>query len=483
MMKSGREYSRAYGVDLDERRLQVTIAERTRAGVTARTVVDQALGAGVLEDPAQLTSLQADLLAGTATLCAALPTANGFTRWLHTPFASRRKAVRVLPALLDIQLPFPLERCTYRFPCVEASPETGHVRGLAVAARETDMEARVARLRDLGLDPLMVEHEALALWRQHNREQPPADDGVRVLAMLGASRSALVLGKGDRFEAAFALAVGAEDLGHDAASGGSDAGGAMAQFVRRARHVLQAHAPAGGQRVDWTWTGPGAEQPRVPDHLQKSLQDQGKIDFRGGREPATFLARALATGALDQTAEPGNLRTGSLEHPASANRRQRQFLRSAAAGVVAGVLLCGVALAGPWLMNHYDTRLQARITEEAKALTGMRVVPRGQELHVVEQKLAQRREQAEVILRAVEPAASSVMEHAVTRAARSGVTLSGVTARPGFFSVKGAAPDATQAAAFEEAMQIEGFGTHLETDPAAEGDGLLFVLKGEVRDD
>ena len=482
MMKFGREFSRAYGVDLDDARLQVVVAERGRAGPSVRTVLDQAPGPGGLDEPGCLSSVQADLLAGTATLCAALPTGSGFLRWLETPFDSRRKAERVLPALLDIQLPFPLDRCVYRFPRVEAAPRSGRFRALAVAARTGDLEDRIGRLSGLGLDPISVEHEALALWRQHRREQRHAEPGAWVLAYVGASRSALVLGQGDHLQAAFPLAAGADALRHGSGDREGGFGGAHASFLQRARHVLQAHVLGDTGPVQWTWAGPGAEEAAVRAKLEEGLRDRGNTTFSVAHDPASYLARALANDALDGSALPGDLRTGPLEHPMQAQRRHTRLLRVAALGAAAGVLLCALALAGPWLLDRVDARFQAEITRQAKVLTGMRAVPRGQELLVVEQKLAQRTRQADIVRRAAEPVASGIVDRAVRQAAAGAVTLTGVTARPGFFSIKGTAADRERAGAFGDALQVEGFGTTLETEPEP-GGGVQFVLKGEARSD
>lgn len=479
MTKPGREYSRAYGVAIDGDHLLVVAAERTRAGVSIRTVLEQRLGPGGLDDPGRLAPVQADLLAGSAALSAAIPTGSSFTRWLETPFGSRRKALRVLPALLDIQLPFPLENCVYRFPCIEGSRAGGRVRALAVAARIPDIEEQIGRLKTLGLDPLIVEHEALAVWNLYRREYPSKATDLEVVAHLGTSRSALVLGTGDGLAAAFPLGPGVEALKQDAGNGDGTPGSAVSAFRRRVRHILRANVPDEARATRWTWTGAGADEAALTRALEAALHDEPGITFETAREPQTFLARALATDALEGSAAAGNLRSGPLEHAACAVRRGAHLRRAATSGIIAGALLCGIGLAGPWLLAHRDRQLQDEITRQAKTLTGMRAVPRGQELLIVEQKLADRRQREATILRAGSLGASHIMADAVARAGPAGVTLTGVTARPGFFSVKGVAPDRGRAQEFADELRGGGFTTALELENGADGERVVFVVKGE----
>jgi hypothetical protein len=470
MKKPGREFSRAYGVTVDEGDLRIAVAERSRGGATTRSLVAVSLGAAGLDDPARLSPIQADLLAGTATLAAALPAGQGFTRWLETPFGSRRKAERVLPALLDIQLPFPLEACAHRFPTVRKSPDGSRVRALAVAARHQDLARHLDRLRALGLDPPLVEHEALALWSQQLREQTDKVSGVRVIAYLGTGRAALVLGKDEDLVAAFALGQGVHALEEEAN---------RPAFLRRIRHILQAHVPQGAAGVRWTWAGPGAERTPLVRAVEAALGEEVDATFDTAPDPGSFLARGLAADALDGTAARGNLRTGALEHPASTGQRQGQLRRTAVSGVLAGTLLCAIGLAGPAMLAHKERQLQGQISQQAKDLTGMRIVPRGQELVIVEQRLDERRRREAMILRAGKPTASRVVAQAVAQAGPAGVTLTRITANTDFFSIVGAAEDRGRAEQFAERLGDKYRAPRLEIEETG-GDGVRFVVKGEA---
>ena len=105
------------------------------------------------------------------------------TLWLNSPLASRAKAEKVLPALLDIQLPFPVEDCLYRFVEFRRTPE-GTVSALVCAARREAIQACLERYQAQGTDPMLLDHEGLALWTQSLVEWPAEPRRYRVLICL-----------------------------------------------------------------------------------------------------------------------------------------------------------------------------------------------------------------------------------------------------------------------------------------------------------
>ena len=142
-------------------------------------------------------------------LAAALPVHSCFLRRLRAPFASVAKAEKVWPALLDVQLPFPLESAVCRF-LTPTRTADGQVEVLAVAARREDVEAWRAPLAQAGLFPWWADHEGLALWGQSVLEQPA--QGWRLVCYIGEERVALVWGRGPDVRAASGLRLGAREL-------------------------------------------------------------------------------------------------------------------------------------------------------------------------------------------------------------------------------------------------------------------------------
>jgi len=140
----------AYGIDdLDPGVVTVARVDLVRGRVASRRV--------------ELDAVPAQARAGVRGGCyAAVPVRQSFSHELTAPFSRRSKAVRVLPTLLDLQLPFALDDCLYTF--AELKAESGSVRALAVGARTAEIERRLGDLVEKGIDPLALDHEGLALW-------------------------------------------------------------------------------------------------------------------------------------------------------------------------------------------------------------------------------------------------------------------------------------------------------------------------------
>jgi Tfp pilus assembly PilM family ATPase len=138
----------------------------------------------------------------------ALPVRESLTRWVEVPFRNAGKAERVLAAALDIQLPFALEDCAYTFLEIRRAVGRDATRALAVAAREADVARRVDEMKARGVDPVVLDHEGLALWSQALRELPArAADGnrPRIVVYAGTDRSAIVVGLGEEYLGAYGL--------------------------------------------------------------------------------------------------------------------------------------------------------------------------------------------------------------------------------------------------------------------------------------
>ena len=291
----------AYGADLGRQRLVLVRAERG-GGLTT-----------LWNGPAEAAQLKAAGLeiatagaAGRALLAAALPATEAFARWIETPLVAADKALKVLPALLDVQLPFPLETCLYDFSKLRAGAAQ-NFRALACAARRTDIEARLAQVGALGLEPALLTHEGLALWRQAQAEIPLAPATLRVVAYLGDGRTTLAVGsgaQGGELISLHGIRLGADELAPPDAP-------AVRQWTGRVSQLLRA-LPAGtaGEAVQWLWCGPGAELARP---LEAALAQGDRVRFKTLSEPALFLARALALAALAGESD-GQLRNGDLTH-------------------------------------------------------------------------------------------------------------------------------------------------------------------------
>ena len=305
----------SYGIDFSAGHLTVVKCVRARKSTVHSPQLDQdaaALPEGLRGE------MDAAAAAGHAIVATGMPVHETVTRWLETPISSAAKARKVLPSLLDIQLPFPLESCLYDFIEFRRGAERG-IDALAVAARTQDVVARLGACRGAGFDPARLDHEGLALWSQSIREMPAERNAVRLVVYLGHDRTALVLGQGETFQAAHSIRVGIRDL----FPAGADADpNRLRSFAARVQQILhsQTTEPDHGN-LQWVWTGLGAARPDALKALQSALSGQGVSRHLAHREPATFLARALGERALEPGPLPCNFRTGALAHPLEARQR------------------------------------------------------------------------------------------------------------------------------------------------------------------
>ncbi len=261
----------------------------------------------------------------TAVACGMVPGA-AMAVWLTAPLVSPSKTVRVLPTLLDMALPFPLEECISTFSPPECRlPEDGGEPGmtaLAVAARKQDVERRLAELAAAGMDPHVLDHEGLALWTQALRELPPEPgEGPRVVMMVRPTSVLTAVGAGGRFHSAHRSAM-------------AD----IAGLERTLR--IQVHAVAGAhalpEMVKWIWAGDPDAWAAVRPRLEAALPGVSS----SVEAPDLFLARALAIRALTRGPLRCNLRTGTFTHPQSVRQTAHVLYRRAAVlGGLAGVLL------------------------------------------------------------------------------------------------------------------------------------------------
>lgn len=286
-------------------------------------------------------------MAGTLPVAAGLSTRECLARWIEVPLAQRAKARRVLPSLLDVDLPFPLESCEWGLAALDRTAAKT-CRGLAVAARREDLVRRIQDLQAAGLDPDILDSEALAIWTQA-RQECGVPGAWRIVAQAGADRLTCVVGRNENWVAAFSTL--------------QPQSGALVNWLKS---VLPDPADA----LEWIWAGGGLRDPAGVGRCRGDLEARFSGLSREVERPEYFLARALAFRALSPAALPCNLRSGELT---SARHRRRHALRALRGwltlGLAAGLL---VGLNGAWRheIEAANAALQSRIIREAGALAG-----------------------------------------------------------------------------------------------------------------
>lgn len=354
----------AYGIDATDRHVVVV-----RAGGHGR--FETLAGAGSPGVPEALRRRIAEEVAsGRAASAAALACHESVMRRLHAPFARPDRALKVLPSLLDVQLPFALEHCCHVFTGLApaAGPST---RALALAARREDVQHAIQRLGSAGLDPVFLDHEGLALWRMAGDGMPPGGADGAVVVHLGPAHLTVAYGRGDELFGA-----------HSSRLSGTEA--PVAELAARIQSWLRAQTSlAVTPQTAWIFAGSGAADAARVDGLRAQL---GCAGGTVAADPATFLARALAARALRGDAFSCNLRTGDLEHPQSRRGGRARERRAEVAALAAAIALLGVNAAVLLALSRRTDGIQRRIQQVAVELSGA-PAPKGQEVLVVRRAL------------------------------------------------------------------------------------------------
>ncbi len=447
-----------YGIDVSGSRVVVVRSMRSGKDITHETRFSGA--PGDVDTVAQ--NIRGEVDENRAAVAAALPVQDSTTRWLSTPFPSVQKARKVLPSILDVQLPFPLEHCVYGFPALEAS-ENGTIRALAVVGRVTDVEQRLEQLQGVGFDPVILDHEGLALWTQGQIEMPAAPDTLRVIAYAGYDRTVLVIGRGSEYRGSYGSRYGWSPV-LDARI--SDEVPGVTDLLARIRLVLRTHVTAVAEQgaIDWVWVGPGAEAGSAIQHVEERLSLPRK--GRTAQEPSTFLCRALCTRALQDGLMRWNFRLDTRSHSQFRAWVYARCKRVAVTYLVAGLLLCALNIG--WLAHlHYrDARAQSRLEEQARAIAGSERLVRGQEMLVAERAKTEQDALSAPFRKALDPRLTTLLHEVLRTTRETGLAIESLSLREGEIWIRGFTDDWDRVDLFSERFQMPGWEVSVDRQDA-----------------
>jgi hypothetical protein len=408
-------------------------------------------------------------LQGDIPCVVSLAPRESFTRWLEAPFAGLGKAARVFPSLLDIQLPFALEECVYCL--LDTQRRAGRtVRALAAGAREETLGSRIEAMQGLGLDPVVIDHEGLALWTQSLREIPPAggDAATRVVVNLGGAHTTLAIGEGGEFARAHSLRV------PDATRIGRLVRAHFDCSTRASRGDASASQQSGA--IEWLWAGPGTSDSTAA--LQEELQRDWRGRHRTHLEPNTFLARALATRALIPGPLRCDLRTGVLRHPTVAARQGKRATRLALLFLASGLVLCSGNLLLQQRIGASRAGMQRAFHAKASRLAGASLgEARGEQaVRIVATSLADRKARLRPFLDAFEPSLTGILSGAMRIGKRHGLSYEALLLDRDMVDIRGAAPTWTSCDELTGFLRQAGYTVKLSREEALVNDTVPFAI-------
>lgn len=454
----------AYGLDASGGRV-LLVRHARRGGGEVR--LDAAADAE--EAVRALRAVSREVQRGEAVLAVAAPAVQTVVRRLRAPFASLRKAARVWPSLLDVELPFPVEGAVCHFGAPQA--ENGGTVTVAAALRASDLAAFDAACLAAGIDATHCDAEALALWDQFSVEVPPARaDASRALVWLGADHTLIVRGRGKTLLAVHVLRATAL---------GSAGSSFDVLWASRMRPILSVHAgETGGADLAVWWAGPGAEEESRVVRLRQALPAEQALRHEILRQPGSFLARALARRALEGTG--ANFKAGDRAHPAWVRALARRRISSCLGLAALAVLVLGLNTAEFRLRRQHREQVQRELTAAAEALVGAGV-PRGLESLMAERALPERDTATQAVRTAMDPVG---MEGHWTgwlgEFAALGIEIARMSMMPATVSVEGTAPGIQAIEGLAGRLQAQGWRVQSESPGVTAEGRTRFILKGTV---
>ena len=386
-------------------------------------------------------ALAARLADGARCAAAAAP-ASCLLFTLQPPDLPESKLVRILPSLLDVQLPLPLSECQHAF-TREGKACRAH------AIRQSDLARQLDTLRQAGCDPARIVPPAAAAWSRDLVEFPPqADDEPRALFLCGSAQTLLATGRGRALERQTVFKTDA------------------AEFPKRLRLSFS------GIPENLVCIVAGAGHALASQALRDATSG-GATRLETARSPEFLLARALAADAAREGRwNDANLRTGAFAHPSVTRRQSRPIFRLAAAlGVCSALLL---PLAGLILARaQTEARTAERAFESAvDNLAGYDVKTKG-ERAVQDARAGLAAQFDAVIVDYRDSVVSSRLARLAEPAAQAGVTLHHLALDGRTLTASGTAASVDKAEEFIRLLGDAGFRAVLSEAPKAGPDGSV----------
>ncbi len=349
---------------------------------------------------------------------------DSLTRRLEAPFSSRKKTLRVLPTLLDIQLPFSIEDCQYEFLDYRKT-DSGTMEALAVAATKDNISSKIVSIKEAGFDPEIIDIEGLAAWSQilHETasESSAADEQMRVVLILEGDLSSLTIGRGQSFLNSYGL---------------------RAYDTKRVLRLVKAYQAAQDEKVLWFLAGTGAEEIDLVSQWKNELSKHSYQDVDIVKDPSLFLARALAIRTLSAEPLRCNLRGGELTHSRIAEHSHGMQIKFALLLLVTGILLSAGNVFMQRDISARQTSVNKRVKASVDSLAGYHVTAMGAHaLSVVKNSIAARKSDLKPFLQAFEPSLLKIIADIADVAKRNDLRLETISLNYDKVSVSGSSAE------------------------------------------
>ena len=382
-------------------------------------------------------------LADGARCAAACPSRIVFTARLDVPAASRkgRHAAQVVESLLDTKLAFPVDDSRYAVDFDATYLGAPTLSATAYVVRRNELADRLAKLRDVGIDPEYIAPESLALWRRYSAEHPATNaDAPCALVRAGGDSWTLVAGSGTRPATSMSFAAG------DGAT------------VRRTLGIMFPSCPV--ERMRWFLCGPADSIGSDWEKFRKSANLPESAIPTIPEAPEEYLAGALAMEALAGIFA-SNLRPTDDPPPAVARRAKRRVVAVRTAICTVCALLVAFDVAAALAARSAARHGSETLRDAASRLAGREMHQRGPALAVAARQELDERLNPEIEAWTARNALADAAE-ALRVASLRDVSVHSVRIEGGKLTVAGTAATGADIDAVELALRNRGLAVRLE---------------------
>lgn len=424
-----------------------------------RAVKSRRRGTKIVHTPVQPNEIRQRSSGAKDVFAVALHCRESFVRQLNAPITNRRKAKRILPTLLDLKLPFPIEDCLYRFPVLVAS-KTG-ISALAVGVRVQEFDRKIQETTSSLVEPDILDHEALALWSQSFLEAPvQSGEGIRILCHIGKRSAALLIGQQN---GRLVAAHGIRNL--------------EAKEINR---IVASQLDPAAHDFEWIWSG---EISDGSDTLQKVehawTENSGTFHVQKIDNPEFFLPRALATRALRAQPLSCNFRTGKYASKKMWQHEKRILRGGCGLLLLASALLLasgiGMERAAQQRLQQHQANLQTSINR----LAGFPIAARG--IHarkIVEDLVKQRDHDLRPLQQFLAQDQARLLQELMVAAEKQHIHLEQIRLTETESMLSGTGPHWKSAEPLRQLLQAHARPVEIERFPATSEQRIPFRLKG-----
>lgn len=267
---------------------------------------------------------------------------------LETPALSANKLHKILPSLLDVQLPLPVSECATAFVHYKTAC-------MAYTIRKTDLQNLIGQLAAQGCNPARIVPSTHAAWTLSQTEHPPADsDEARALFIATPKQTMLLTGHGEILERQNVFTTTEEEP------------------LRRLKLTF------GGLPEQLICIVAGSAHATINTSLTPAAHPSA-LTITTAQSPDFFLARALAyDGGFSGTAVDADLRQTSFPHAATTRRQQRPAVILSAALTACAIILAAVALTRTSTASKIEAQTRTTLQNRLDTLAGYPIRTQGE---------------------------------------------------------------------------------------------------------